>query len=208
MARLFAGRRKFFVIVPLSCVLVLVAGGLLLIRILSTSADLSFEGAINGRLTQGSDSRGIIRTCFLGKGQWNWSFEGLLNGRRVEASIVVTPYHGPGTYTYEGILDSQTLEQLRQSQFYQGNVPVYMVVAMGPLDALGVTQYRSYPGAAYRAIPLSELTKFAPLGRLSVVLNPDEKSGRVTGLLMSTAGPTAAPLHVSGSFGCGLLHRG
>jgi hypothetical protein len=203
---LLAGRRKFVLLVPLLAALLLVATTEALQLINGPSVDMMFSGAITGHITELSAWQGQGATCSVGKvyttRQWDGELVGTLDGKRVVLNIALTPYQGAATYSNAGIPDAQTLARLTPPQLYQVKIPVHMLLSSMPAGARDGTRYATEPDPAVRPTSTEELAKLAGLGKATVTLNPDQKSGRIQANLMNAKIPTSASVRVDGSFRC------
>jgi hypothetical protein len=196
-------------LVPLVTALVLVATSETLRLINGPSVELTFSGAMTGRMTKLSAWQGHDSTCSVGKvdttRQWDGQFVGTLNGKHFVLNIALTPYHGPGRYSDDGIPDAQTVARMTPAQFFQLKIEVHILLSSMPAGAPTVTQYGTEPNPAARPTSMEQLGKLGGLGQASVTLNPDQKSGRIQTNLMNARVPTNPAVRLDGSFKCQAL---
>ncbi len=175
-------------------------------KIENTRADISFSGAVSGRMTQMVQLKNQVSYCDVstvqGMDEWNAGFLGMLNGKPTEVGFALYPYHGAGVYTNPGIADAATLKTASPAELFKLTWDLHVRLDRDPAALRRIPEYATEPGTPSRG-PLTDLIPLAGLGKASVTLNPDKKSGRLEALLMNSVTPTAPPVHLQGTFKCG-----
>jgi hypothetical protein len=190
-------------------VLLVSAGLPFLPRLLNRpSIDLAVSGALSGKMTELSKYRDFDSSCFTravqGKREWTGGFVGVVGSDHMLFLITVAPYAGPGKYDDPAVIDTQTL--------YQGtgirprsDAPVRVLLATIPPTAPAATEYGTSPNPVYAGTSQANAGNQPPVGQVSLTLNPDQKSGQITAVLMNARAIAAAAVTVRGSFGCGTV---
>jgi hypothetical protein len=172
------------------------------------AAGLTVSGALNGQMAQLSNYRDFNSGCFTstvqGKKQWSGGFVGVVGKDHMVMLITVNPYTGPRKYADPAVLDTRTLYQGTGVRPRVG-APVHVVLSTIPPTAPKATEYGSNPNPAYARTAQANAGHQVPVGQVSLTLNPDQKSGQITAVLMNARAIAAAPVTVSGSFDCGTV---
>jgi hypothetical protein len=172
------------------------------------SAELILSGALNGKMTQPSNYRDFNSGCFTstvqGTQQWNGGFVSVVGKDHMVLLISVSPYTGPGKYADPAVIDTRTLYQGTGIRPRVG-APVHVVLGTIPPNAPRATEYGSNPNPAFARTSQVNAGHQPPVGKVSLTINPDQKSGQITAVLMNARAIAAAPVTVSGSFDCGTV---
>ncbi len=168
-------------------------------------ADLTFTGAVSGRMTELKPFKDRRSSCFVntvqGAEQWGASFIGNVDGKPTLLFFVLTPYHGAGVYTNPGVPDAATLKTISVADLYTMKASVHMGLNRDPLKNTPIPDYATEPGSPLQGSP-TDLIPLAGLGKATVTLEADRKTGRVEALLLNSVTPTAPPVHLQGTFRC------
>lgn len=168
-------------------------------------ADLTFTGAVSGRMTELKTVKNRRSSCSVdtvqGVDQWAASFVGSVDGKPMALFFALTPYHGAGIYTNPGVPDAATLKTISVADLFKMKISVHMGLNRDPLKNTPIPDYATEPGSPVQG-PLTDLIPMAGLGKATVTLEADKKTGRVDAILMNSATPTGPPVHVRGTFRC------
>lgn len=174
-------------------------------------ADIAFSGAISGHMTEVTSLAGHRSSCVIGKDQgadqWDGNFVGMVGGKPTELTIAITTYHGGGTYLSSGFPDAATLTRLSLAEFDRLKMPVHVALSRLPPRDYATPDYGTEPFPPSRPTTLNQLNGLAGLGKASVMLNSDQKSGSIQATLMDTKTPSAQPVGLSGTFLCGRVEK-
>ena len=202
---------------PIRLLLTLLAASVFVIAAVTTlqlrdrsRVDFAFSGAMSGRMTHPATLGGHTTSCIIGRvdstDQWDGNFVGMAGGKMTELTIAITPYQGGGTYVASGFPDAATLK-LEVAGLYNSNNSVHVALSnLPPRDYAG-PDFGSEPSSASRPASMDQLNQLVGLGRATVKLNGDQKSGSIEATLMNSKAPTAQPVRVRGTFLCGRLDR-
>ncbi len=135
---------------------------------------------------------GCLTSTVQGERQWSATFVGVLGNDHWLFAVAIVPYAGAGTYDDPNVLDNQG--SVRPGI----NWPVHVLLSTVPPTDPGATEYGTIPtGFAPTSQP--------PVGHASVTIDPDQKSGRITAVLIKARAVGETPVTVSGTFKCGTL---
>lgn len=147
---------------------------------------------------------GCSTTMVQGQREWVGGFTGVVGSDHLEFVIAIYPYPGPGTYDDPAVLDTRTL--------YQGtgirprfDAPVHVRLSTIPPTAPDATEYGTDPNPIYAPTSQANAGHQSPVGQVSLTLDPDQKSGRITAVLMNARAIAETSVTVSGTFKCGVL---
>ena len=173
--------------------------------------DLTLSGALGGKMTKLEDWQGQSTVCatsrVYGKQEWTGQFVGVVSGSHVVLNLAVYPFQGPGHYVSHGVPDAATLATTPINQAF-GTLDVHILLSSTPEGAADARRYGTEPEPSSRPQSVAELSKLAGLGKASVTLDPNLKTGAVDALLLNSRAPDAPPTHISGNFRCGALGKG
>jgi hypothetical protein len=172
------------------------------------SIDLAVSGALNGKMTQLSRYRDSDTGCSTrmvqGQREWVGGFTGVVGSDHLLFLIAVYPYPGPGKYEDPAVLDTRTLYQGTRIR-PRRDTPVHVLLSTIPPSAPDATEYGTDPNPVYAPTSQANAGHQPPVGQVSLTLNPDQKSGRITAVLMNARAIAGTPVTVSGTFKCGTL---
>jgi hypothetical protein len=161
--------------------------------------DFTITGGVTGKMSKLTDWHKLPTACSKDSGQTSWSavFIGMVGADRMAVTILVLPYHGPGTYVV--------------GPFDPSGTPVPVHVLLLPLPDASSSTTIPPPGVAFYltepntsnppAVPPTAGQR--PTGQTMLLVNSDETSGQIGAPLYNWNG--ASPIRVQGSFNCGTL---
>jgi hypothetical protein len=216
MSRLLPGRRKFLLEALLALGLVAIVAILGFVLSTRSSVDLSFAGAIQGKVTETS-ILGIDISCSTGtmdgRRHWNGFFAARVGGKRFWVSLTIDPLTGPGKYVDPGTPDLQTLPD--QQTFGRASLarllrmfhPISILLTDQPpdrgFDPSRGLDYATEPNRSFESF--LQMPGLAIIGGSSITLSRDQKSGTFEASLMNAKSPADQSVQIRGSFRCGLF---
>lgn len=172
--------------------------------------DLTLSGALVGKMTKLEDWQGQSTVCatsrVYGKQEWTGQFVGVVNGSHVVLNLALYPFQGPGHYVSDGVPDAATLAAKPFNQAF-GTLDLHILLSSTRKGAPDARRYGTEPEPSSRPQSVTELSKLAGLGKASVTLDPNLRTGAVEALLLNSRTPDAPPTHISGNFRCGALGK-
>ena len=172
--------------------------------------DLALSGAVQGNMTQLQDWQGNGTVCLTskvqGSDQWDGQFVGTVGGKHLEVDIALFPFEGAGNYLNGGIPDAAKLRTMPLNQVF-GPSQIHIQLSRLRSGTDATHAWGTEPDPASRARSIDQLGKLAGLGKASVSLNADRRTGRVEAVLMDARQPEGPSVHLVGTFQCAPLAK-
>jgi hypothetical protein len=167
------------------------------------SVNLTVSGGATGTMTDLSNWHGFGTSCSIENGRTFWlgAFSGTIGSDHMVFMLIITPYHGPGSYVDEPY-DPQS-RTLLPARVLLSTIPES--APGGVIPPAGGRAYRTEPAGPYQPRSAVDAARQGPVGQATVSLNPDEKSGKVDAVLVNWAATADTPVRINGSFNCGVL---
>jgi hypothetical protein len=158
---------------------------------------------MTGTMKTLSEWHGFGTSCSVenGKTFWLGAFSGTVGSDHAVFMLIITPYHGPGSYVDEPH-DPQS-RHLMPTRILLSTIPDSAPERTIP--PAGGRAYRTEPAGPYTPRSAADAASQGPVGQATVTVNPDEKSGKIDAVLVNWAATSEMPARITGSFNCGML---
>jgi hypothetical protein len=169
------------------------------------SIDLALSGGLSGKLTQLSDWHGFSTSCQTEQGGTMLFalFPGTMSSDHVVFFLVVTPYQGAGSYSEDTSSRSDPYA-VQPVRILVSTIPES--ASHGAVPPAGGIAYTTQPTPQYPSLSPPDEAGTSP-GKVNLRVNPGETSGRVDAWLDFGTSTAGTPVHVTGTFNCGVLER-